>query len=225
MLAIRDYLEGKSRIIWDWNGTLLDDFDLCLDAIGGILESCGMPRLSASQYRDHFGFPIRDYYGRLGFDFSKTPFETLSRQFVDHHDRGVFECRLFEGARELLHSLKGEGISHSILSAAKEDQLRAQVRHFGIEEYFDHVYGLGDHYAVSKIERGRQLLEASGISPKATLLIGDTDHDLAVGEALGVEVLLLPDGHQCPKRHERRIQELLSEAPSALRHQVGSRFR
>lgn len=196
MKKLKVHFEGKKHLIWDWNGTLLDDVDAVVDVIGEILETHGHSRVSRSQYLDVFGFPVVDYYRRLGFDFERTPFEHLSDAFVRGYRDRVREIPLHEGARELLASLQAEGYQQSVLSAAKESDLLMHLELHGIRHFFDHVYGLNDHNAVSKVQRGRELIAETGIDPKQTLLIGDTDHDLEVGRALGVEVLLLGDGHQ-----------------------------
>ena len=54
-------------ILWDWNGTLLDDVELCVDALNRLLQSYGYPqRYDRNQYRAIFGFPIEEYYIRAG---------------------------------------------------------------------------------------------------------------------------------------------------------------
>ena len=49
-------------ILWDWNGTLLDDVELCVDALNRLLEKHAYPqRYDRDQYRAIFGFPIEEY--------------------------------------------------------------------------------------------------------------------------------------------------------------------
>jgi len=84
----------------------------------------------------------------------------------------------------------------SILSAGHQNHLNEITKSLKIDHLFDNIYGLGDFYAASKIERGRQLLEFAGKDLSKTIMIGDTDHDHAVGKNLGIDVLLIADGHQ-----------------------------
>ena len=58
-----------TNIIWDWNGTLLNDTELSIKCINTLLKRRSLPLLSAEQYREVFGFPIREYYQRIGLDF------------------------------------------------------------------------------------------------------------------------------------------------------------
>ena len=70
-------------IVWDWNGTLFDDVAVCIDVMNGLLAEQGLPSIpDAETYRSLFCFPVIRYYERLGFDFSKTPFEALARDYV-----------------------------------------------------------------------------------------------------------------------------------------------
>jgi len=62
------------------------------------------------------------------------------------------------------------------------------------------VAGLGDIYAVSKIERGQQLIKEFNIDKSNALIIGDTIHDFEVSQKLGVKCILVADGHQSVER-------------------------
>lgn len=200
MRAIEQHLGSKKHLIWDWNGTLLDDVEMVVEAIGRVLETHQRPRITRENYADVFGFPVSDYYRKIGFDFDQTPFEDISKLFVDHYMREIWNCKLHPGVVGFLSDMKTQGRSQSILSAAHEESLLQHLKHFEIDTYFDRIYALSDHNAAGKIERGRQLLEACGFSAQDSVLIGDTDHDLEVGQALGVDVILLGDGHQSPQR-------------------------
>lgn len=196
----RHHLENKTHVIWDWNGTLLDDLELAVQAVGLVLASAGKPGITVEQYLEVFCFPIIEYYRRIGFDFDTHSFDALSMKFIESYRAGIPGCNLHAGARELLAELQRNNISQSVLSAAHQDDLNTLLVHFDVRQFFDRVYGLPDHYAASKIERGRELIAAAGIPLSETVLIGDTDHDLEVGNELGVDVLLLTGGHQSHPR-------------------------
>jgi len=59
------------------------------------------------------------------------------------------------------------------------------------------------------IQRGHDLLRESGVPATRTLLIGDTDHDLEVGHALGISVLLVTHGHQSAERLKRLHHDVI----------------
>ncbi len=200
MIHLKEIISHKKHVIWDWNGTLLNDIEMVVDAIGTVMLEYGLTPPTVLEYSQIFGFPVSDYYQKLGFDFSKTPFEEISQKFVANYMKNVVTCRLHSGVEQLLSALKSSGTRQSILSAGHEDSLKLHLKHFKIDSFFDHVFGLNDHNAKSKVRRGEELIAQAKHSLEETLLIGDTDHDLEVGKALGIEVLLLADGHQAYER-------------------------
>ena len=96
-----------SHIIWDWNGTLLDDVGACVRAINQMLGSRGLPLLkSVAAYRAVFGFPIEDYYRRVGFDFDKEPFADLSDEYIPIYYRLAAQAHLFPDAIGILEDAR-----------------------------------------------------------------------------------------------------------------------
>lgn len=202
MIRLADALAHKEHILWDWNGTLLDDVDLCVEVIGSLLARHALPSLTREDYRNRFGFPVRSYYESLGFDFSRVPFERLSAEFIEAYNARVDACGLYSGAGELLERLATLGKRQAILSAAHEEDLKRIARRHGVSAWVPHLYGLSDHYAAGKVSRGRELLAALGARPETCVLVGDTLHDAEVARELGIDAVLLGDGHQAPHRLE-----------------------
>lgn len=200
MKDLEHHLDEKTHVIWDWNGTLLNDIEMCVDIISSLLNRYGYPAVTVEEYRKKFRFPVREYYKDIGFDLEKISFEDISREFISSYNAKVAECRLFHGTPELLDRLNERGLTHSVLSAAHEGDLRNLLGDHRLTEHFLHIYGLGDHYAASKTERGRQLIAALDTPRENIIMIGDTDHDVEVARAMGVDILLFGDGHQCPTR-------------------------
>jgi phosphoglycolate phosphatase len=200
------------HVIWDWNGTLLNDVPHAVDTINFLLEPRGLPLMSIERYREIFGFPIRGYYETLGFDLQAEAFADLCDQFMDRFLANVGECPLTLGSRELLGQIKASGKKQSVLSATEQLTLNAMMSQFGLSHYFDFVFGIGDKLAGSKVQRGHDLMRESGVPPTRTLLIGDTDHDLEVGQALGISVLLVTHGHQSAERLRRIHHDVIDVA-------------
>ena len=158
-----------SLVLWDWNGTLLDDVALCVDALNRLLRIYHYPQqYSLAQYREIFGFPIG-------------------------------ACPLAESAVPALSLLKGAGVQQVILSASNLPVLEQQVTERGVRPYFDRLLGLDNIYARSKVEVGLAYLtelKQRGAVPAQAIMIGDSVHDFEVAQALGVRCVLQTAGHQ-----------------------------
>ena len=188
------------HIIWDWNGTLLDDIHLCILIINSLLETQELPPVSSDSYRAVFRFPVIDYYRDLGFDFSLAPFEELSTAFISAYELGRSHCQLMPGARIILPYLLENDYTQFILSASKQEYLDRAVLEYGLAELFLSQHGIDNHHAAGKLAAGRELLAAHPRNPAEFLLVGDTLHDAQVAQALGVDCCLIPNGHQSAQR-------------------------
>ena len=187
-------------IIWDWNGTLLDDAETCIATINVLLGNRNLPLLDKEKYLEIFGFPVKDYYEHIGFDFKKEPFEIPAHQFIDGYTSAVMQASLHENVQELLGWFDKRNYKQFVLSASEQNSLDKLLQHFNIRSYFEAVAGLNNHYATSKEEIGIQLLKENHILPAKACLIGDTIHDFEVAEAMGCQCILIANGHQNYKR-------------------------
>lgn len=187
-------------ILWDWNGTLLDDVQLCVDALNRLLARYGYPqRYDRDQYRAIFGFPVQEYYARAGFDFYRHSFDELAVSFMEDYIPASARCPLMEGARDALDAFANAGLRQVILSASPVPPLEQQAAQRDVTRYFDRLLGLGDIYAKSKVDLGLRYLQESGFDPARAVMIGDSTHDFEVARALGVGCVLQSGGHQPPE--------------------------
>ncbi len=208
------------HLIWDWNGTLLDDLDLCVDVINGVLARRGHAPIDRARYHDIFDFPVRLFYERLGLPLHDGEFEKLSHEFISGFHSRRLETRLHEGAGPLLQSVADAGVSQSILSAHQQTTLLEVLDHFGVRAHFAQIAGLDDFHAHSKIARGRELLDLLGDPPDTMLLVGDTLHDLEVARALGVDCVVVAAGHH-PIHRLRGEAPVVVETLAHLREHLG----
>ena len=54
------------HIIWDFNGTLLNDAQLSVDLDNYVFDRIGVPRITLEDYRNNMTMPVRDFYPLVG---------------------------------------------------------------------------------------------------------------------------------------------------------------
>ncbi len=185
--------------IWDFNGTILDDVETGIRAVNYLLAERGLKTLrSREEYRKVFGFPVRAYYERLGFDFDREPYEVVAPLWVEQYLRYVPEATMFADVPETLAFFRSRGIRQIVLSATEKHMLLGQLTSLGLQSCFDEILGLDNIHATSKLSLAEKWREQH---PSARVLwLGDTDHDCMVGKAIGAECMLITRGHQAPER-------------------------
>ncbi len=187
-----------NNIIWDWNGTLFNDVELCAGTMNFLLQQESLPPISIKKYKEIFTFPVIEYYKIAGHTFENNSFEVLGKQFMDEYEKNKLHCGLYHGAKELLNELSLLNFSQHLLSAYEQKSLYKIIEHFGLKDFFRFVIGLDNIYASGKMELGKNLLSLINQNGKnnKVLLIGDTSHDFEVAQELGIDCVLVSHGHQ-----------------------------
>jgi len=203
------------HIIWDWNGTLINDVWLVVEIMNKMLEKRNLPGIDSEKYKEIFDFPVTKYYLKLGFDFSRESFEELTVEFISEYYQCFNECKLYDGVEEVLKKIRDSGIPQSILSASKENVLIEKIKHYGIDKYFYRIMGLENHYAESKAEKGKKWIAELNLNPQDVLLIGDTIHDYDVSKHIGCDCLLVANGHHSYERLAKLGVDLISTLKEA----------
>lgn len=186
-------------IIWDWNGTLLDDVGAALGSVNDMLEMRGMKPIDLVRYRECIGVPIKKFYEQV-FDLEKEDYNLIIKQYNEGYARRVLSSHLSDGVPEALELFARAGARQVVVSSSHNDVVIDGVERFGIRNYFDEILGAGDYFAASKIERARAYLEKNGAKSGEVLVIGDLEHDAEMAQEIGADCVLLTSGHEMPER-------------------------
>ena len=183
------------QVLWDWNGTLLDDLAYAIGVRNRTFPAFGLPRIgSVAEYHRQFTFPVRRYYERAGV--TDETFVAVAHAWMAEYVRGFGTVPLHVDAAEALARFAAAGVRQAVLSATRRDMLESQIARFPIRAYFTDVLGLSDIYARSKEAVGLDYLARCGVPAASTLMIGDTLHDAEVARAMGTGCVLVARGHQ-----------------------------
>ena len=183
------------QVLWDWNGTLLDDLTYAIGVRNRTFPAFGLPRIgSVAEYHRQFTFPVRRYYERAGV--TDETFVAVAHAWMAEYVRGFGTVPLHVDAAEALARFAAAGVRQAVLSATRRDMLESQIARFPIRAYFTDVLGLSDIYARSKEAVGLDYLARCGVPAASTLMIGDTLHDAEVARAMGTGCVLVARGHQ-----------------------------
>ncbi|MFC7630535.1 HAD family hydrolase [Paraburkholderia humisilvae] len=188
------------HIVFDWNGTLIDDIDLAVRAVNRCSERFGVDNVTHDRYRALFDFPIADFYAALGFNFSRTPFATIVEHYLECFDANIARCALHDGVLDVLDAARAAGVGVSILSASHRDILLETLDAKGLSGRFEQVVGLSDNRAAGKSAEAARLQQTLNRPAERTLYVGDTLHDYEVAHSVGWRPILVSTGHQDARR-------------------------
>ncbi|HPJ02296.1 MAG TPA: HAD hydrolase-like protein [Candidatus Limiplasma sp.] len=186
-------------ILWDWNGTLLDDLRYAIGVRNRVFPRFGLPGVADIQtYYEQFTFPVRLYYERAGV--TEGNFVQVANAWMDEYLANCHTVPLFDDALFALDSFQDAGCMQIVLSASKEDNLKQQLENAGILDRFAAVLGLSHIYATDKTDLARAWLLETNTDPTDCVLLGDTTHDADVADSLGMGCVLIARGHMSRNR-------------------------
>ncbi|GAA3701436.1 HAD-IA family hydrolase [Microlunatus aurantiacus] len=205
-------------VCWDWNGTLLDDTDVARAAMNAVLGARGLPVVpDAATYRAVFGFPVQDFYERMGI--APADFRSAARHYLELFASHVSRARLQPEAVTALSAIAGLGAEQVLISATVPDTLRQQMAPHRLDAHFTQILGISDAYVASKAEVVGGWLRSSGHDPHRVLMVGDTNHDEEIADELGVRFVWFALGHQEPPDHDRH--PVVHDLRDVVRHVSG----
>jgi phosphoglycolate phosphatase-like HAD superfamily hydrolase len=193
------------HVVWDWNGTLFDDFDANVAAVAEVCGSAGGPVVTADVYRRHFVRPVTVFYERLlGRPLEPGEWDRLNEGYFAAYRRRLASLRLVAGADEALAAVAASGMSQSLLSMWEHDELLRLVRGFGIDRHFvrvDGQRGTGGDTKEAFLARHVAHVEAlvGPLDADEVLVVGDSVDDARAAGALGLQCLLVAGGPEHPE--------------------------
>jgi phosphoglycolate phosphatase-like HAD superfamily hydrolase len=203
------------HLVWDWNGTLLDDLELTIAATNASLAAVGGPLVTTELHRRAFRRPLIDYYSQmLGRQISAAEFGVIDVVFGNHYRSGVERCPLATDALDALNWWQG---SQSLLSMWRHSELMKQLRSRELTSWLARAdgcrnYDLGDRKAAYLVEH----LAALDIAGDRCVLIGDTVDDAAAAEAVGSRCVLYTGGITDPQALHRTGHPVASSLMEAV---------
>lgn len=185
------------HLVWDWNGTLLDDLSLVVAATNASLATAGGPVVTAEEHRRDFRRPVADYYGYvLGRPIDAAEFVDLDKAFHAAYADGLVGCPLTSDALSALATWSG---TQSLLSMWFHHELVPTIDRYGLASHFVRVDGLrgaiGGGYKAPHLAAH---LAALGVAGPDCVMIGDSVDDAHAAESVGARVILYAGGFTDP---------------------------
>jgi HAD superfamily hydrolase (TIGR01509 family) len=179
------------HIVWDWNGTLLDDGEALVRATMEAFARSGLPEVTWEAYQEHYTRPISDFYDRLaGRTLTADEQRALDRNFHDLYTDLLARAVLHAEAVEALTAWQDSGGTQSLLSMFPHARLVALTQFTDIAHFFSHVDGMRADESPRKEPHLRRHLAGLGISPEAVLVVGDSLDDVHAARACGAHAVL-----------------------------------
>lgn len=201
-------------VVFDWDGTLLDSAGAIVRAIQSSCRDLGLPVPEDSRARHVIGLGLADAMRHAVPDLPVDRYQAMVERYRFHYLSGDHELTLFDGVPEMLERLKGDGHILAVATGKSRAGLERALDHSGLRHLFQASRCADECHSKPHPQMLEELMEEFGVAQAATVMIGDTSHDLLMASNAGVDSLAVTYGAH-PHDH------LLEHNPVACLHNVG----
>lgn len=188
--------EHVRHVVWDWNGTILDDNDATMVAVNAVCAAFGRAPVDLDHWRSIYRRPLADTYrDLLGREISADNWAEIDRRFHSAYRELLPTIRFCAGIPDELYRWRTTGRTQSLLSMWFHDELVPEVAGRGLAELFVRVDGLrGQVGGHGKADHLVAHIQALDLDPASVLLVGDVEDDAIAAQAAGARCVLVTTG-------------------------------
>ncbi len=184
-----------NHVVWDWNGTLVDDLPIVVESVNAALAAIGEAAIDEHDYREHFTRPVDQFYVRLlERPIPDEEWFALDRVFHERYLTALDRIPLTGDAIEAIDAVEARGWSQSILSMWWEEDLTACVERRGLAERMTLIQGNRDDAGGEKAAHLLRHLTKLDVDAASVVMIGDSLDDAAAASVVGTACILYDGG-------------------------------
>lgn len=196
-------------IIWDFNGTLIDDINAALASVNDMLLRRNLPIINYEQYASFVDTPIIKFYEHIFDDLYSMDFNVIAEEFNKGYEKHLPQKAVMANAHEVLEYFNSKGKLQTVISATHIDKVNKRLAEFGLTGYFDKILAHNNLIAEDKTHLAVGYFKEKGIAPSEAVVIGDCVADFKMAETLGCDCILTTQGHQSRKEFEETTATII----------------
>ncbi len=193
-------------IVFDWDGTLLDSAGAIAACIQAAARDLGLTVPSDEAARHVIGLGLADALMRAMPEVDAALYPRVAERYRHHFLSQDQDLSLFPGAQALIRALHGEALLLGVATGKSRLGLSRALEHSGLGPFFHATRTADETFSKPHPAMLEELMAELGVGPEATLMIGDTTHDLQMANNAGVASLAVSFG-----AHPKEM--LLAERP------------
>ncbi|MBS4019185.1 HAD family hydrolase [Azonexus hydrophilus] len=200
-------------VVFDWDGTLLDSAGAIVRAIQAACRDLDLPVPDNARASHVIGLGLADAMRHAVPDLAPENYQAMVDRYRFHYLSGDHALTLFDGVPAMLARLHAAGHILAVATGKSRLGLERALDHSGLRPFFSASRCADECHSKPHPQMLEELMAEFGVTSSATVMIGDTSHDLLMASNAGVDALAVTYGAH-PHDH------LLEHAPLACLHDV-----
>ncbi len=181
-------------LVFDWDGTLMDSAEAIIASIQESCRDLGLPVPRRERAAHVIGLGLKDALSYAVPELPVSDYGKLAERYRHHYLTRDPDIELFPGMREMLDELKQQGYLLAVATGKSRVGLDRVLVSTQLKPYFDASRCADETHPKPHPAMLQELMAELVIRPEATLMIGDTAHDLQMALSAGVPALAVSYG-------------------------------
>lgn len=198
--------EGRSKryelLVFDWDGTLIDSAGLIVASLQAACAEAGLEQPSDPEARHVIGLGLGEAIAHLLPSETPDRHKEVTDLYIKHYLAREREetAELFTGTEEALRHLRGQGHTLAVATGKSRRGLDRVLGRMGLAEVFNATRCSDETFSKPHPRMLEELMDVTFTAPEATVMIGDTTHDLEMARNAGVDAVAVTWGAHPPER-------------------------
>lgn len=202
-------------IAFDWDGTLFDSTACIVKSMQAAARELGLAEPPAERARHVIGLGLEQALQIAVPELPTTHYRELAHAYRRHYFATVHEVTLFDGVPELLQQLKDRGHRLAVATGKSRRGLDEALEQVGMQRLFEATRTAEETAGKPDPLMLHELMDELSVPAHATLMVGDTTHDLQLAQNAGTAALAVSFGaHAAADLHALQPLAVLHDLPT-----------
>ncbi|UBF28087.1 HAD-IA family hydrolase [Kovacikia minuta CCNUW1] len=200
------------EIIFDFDGTIADSFDVVLTASNRLATEFGYPAVRPEDAKQLQNLTSREILRRSGVSLLKLPF--LLRRLRLELNREICRLEPIPGIKEVLQDLKQAGNQLGIVTSNSQENVIAFLNAQNMNDLFGFVGSGLTLFGKDRIIR--RILRQQNLDPAIAIYVGDETRDIEAARKIGIRVISVSWGFNSSEILAAHRPDFLIDHPAEL---------
>ena len=181
-------------LVFDWDGTIADSTGLIVSSLLAACADLGLPVPAPAVARHVIGLGLVDALSHVAPSLPRERYAEISAAYRRRYLERDAEIVLFDGVREMLAELEGAGHLLAIATGKSRAGLARALAQHGVAGRFAATRCADEGFPKPHPDMLLALMDRTGVDAGATVMIGDTTHDMELARNAGTAAVALTHG-------------------------------
>ncbi len=173
-------------VIFDWDGTLSDSTGKIVRCVRQAAQALDLPHLDDDSIKEIIGLSLPRAIQQLYPALDANGVQHLAESYSQHYVADKHQPAFYAGALEALETLKEEGFLLAVATGKSRKGLNRALREMQLENMFDATRCADETASKPDPKMLQELLLQMQISAQQAVMVGDTEFDMSMAQALAM---------------------------------------